>query len=71
MTVATTVLGLLPIMLVSGSGMDITQPIATPTLGGMVSSTVFVLFLIPCLFAMGHDARQFWSRRSRAPMTAR
>jgi Cu(I)/Ag(I) efflux system membrane protein CusA/SilA len=60
MTVATTVLGLLPIMLSSGSGMDITQPIATPTLGGMLSSTIYVLFLIPCLFAVGEDIRRRW-----------
>lgn len=58
MTVATTVLGLLPIMLSSGSGMDITQPIATPTFGGMISSTIYVLFLIPCLFAIGADLRR-------------
>ena len=60
MTVATTVFGLLPIMFSSGSGMDITQPIATPTLGGMISSTLYVLFLIPCLFAIGHDLRRRW-----------
>ena len=69
MTVATTVLGLLPIMLSSGSGMDITKPIATPTLGGMVSSTVYVLFLIPCIFAIGHDFRGYWKGRSQAPTT--
>jgi Cu(I)/Ag(I) efflux system membrane protein CusA/SilA len=57
MTVATTVLGLLPIMFATGSGMDITKPIATPTFGGMISSTVYVLFLIPCLFAIGEDIR--------------
>jgi Cu(I)/Ag(I) efflux system membrane protein CusA/SilA len=62
MTVATTVLGLLPIMFATGSGMDITKPIATPTFGGMISSTVYVLFLIPCLFAIGEDIR---SRRER------
>ena len=60
MTVATTVLGLLPIMLSSGSGMDITQPIAAPTFGGMISSTIYVLFLIPCLFAIGADIRPYW-----------
>jgi Cu(I)/Ag(I) efflux system membrane protein CusA/SilA len=60
MTVATTVLGLLPIMFSSGSGMDITQPIATPTFGGMISSTIYVLFLIPCLFAVGEDIRRRW-----------
>ena len=63
MTVATTVLGLLPIMLFTGSGLDITKPIATPTFGGMISSTVYVLFLIPCLFAIGHDVRGRWPGR--------
>jgi Cu(I)/Ag(I) efflux system membrane protein CusA/SilA len=63
MTVATTVLGLLPIMFASGSGMDITKPIATPTFGGMISSTIYVLFLIPCLFAIGDDIRRRWPAR--------
>jgi Cu(I)/Ag(I) efflux system membrane protein CusA/SilA len=58
MTVATTVFGLLPIMFSTGSGMDIAKPIATPTFGGMFSSTIYVLFLIPCLFAIGEDIRQ-------------
>jgi len=68
MTVATTVLGLIPIMLATGSGFDITQPIAAPSVGGMVSSTLYVLFLIPCLFAIGND----WQRRraSRAGISA-
>jgi Cu(I)/Ag(I) efflux system membrane protein CusA/SilA len=58
MTVATTVLGLIPIMLASGSGFDITQPIAAPSVGGMITSTIYVLFLIPCLMAIGHDLRR-------------
>ena len=71
MTVATTVLGLIPIMLATGSGMDITKPIATPTFGGMISSTVYVLFLIPCLFMVGDDFRRmrplgFFAGRSRS-----
>jgi Cu(I)/Ag(I) efflux system membrane protein CusA/SilA len=65
MTVATTVLGLLPIMLSTGSGMDITRPIATPTFGGMITSTLYVLFLIPCLFAIGEDIRRRWPERFR------
>jgi Cu(I)/Ag(I) efflux system membrane protein CusA/SilA len=63
MTVATTVLGLLPIMFSSGAGMDVTKPIATPTFGGMISSTIYVLFLIPCLFAIGEDVRRRWPER--------
>ena len=67
MTVATTVLGLIPIMLATGSGMDITKPIAVPTFGGMISSTIYVLFLIPCLFAISEDVRLRWAlRRSMA-----
>lgn len=57
MTVATTVFGLLPIILIAGSGMDITLPIAAPSIGGMVSSTIYVLFLIPCLYVIGNDIR--------------
>ena len=63
MTVATTVLGLLPIMFATGSGMDITKPIATPTFGGMMTSTIYVLFLIPCFFAIGEDIRSRWPQR--------
>jgi Cu(I)/Ag(I) efflux system membrane protein CusA/SilA len=58
MTVATTVFGLIPIMLASGSGFDVTQPIAAPSVGGMLTSTIYVLFLIPCLFAIGDDLRR-------------
>lgn len=46
-----------------GSGMDITKPIATPTFGGMITSTIYVLFLIPCLFAIGEDIRNRWPER--------
>jgi Cu(I)/Ag(I) efflux system membrane protein CusA/SilA len=69
MTVATTIFGLLPIMLSDGSGMDITQPIATPTFGGMISSTIYVLFLIPCMFAIGEDIRRRWPERFRVRHT--
>ena len=71
MTVATTVLGLLPIMFATGSGMDITKPIATPTFGGMITSTIYVLFLIPCLFAIGEDIRTRWPHRFRVAVPGR
>ena len=65
MTVAVTVFSLLPIMFSSGLGMEIMKPIATPTIGGMLTSTIYVLFLIPCLFAIGEDIRRA-RRRGRA-----
>ena len=69
MTVATTVLGLFPIMLATGSGMDIIKPIAMPTFGGIISSAIYVLFLIPCLFAIGEDIRLRWPARFPTPAT--
>jgi copper/silver efflux system protein len=64
MTVAATVLSLFPVMLSSGQGMELMKPIATPTIGGMASSAIYVLFLIPCLFAIGEDIRRLHGRRS-------
>jgi len=55
MTVACATLSLLPIMFLNGPGIEIMRPIATPTIGGMLSSAIYVLFLIPCLFAVGRD----------------
>lgn len=68
MTVAATTLSLLPILLSSGPGIEIMQPIAAPTVGGMVTSTIYVLFLIPCLFAIGEDIRRW---RTRGPAAGR
>ncbi len=62
MTVAATALSLLPVMLSHGTGIDIMKPIAAPTIGGMVTSTIYVLLLIPCLFAIRQD---FVSGRDR------
>lgn len=63
MTVATTVLGLAPIILASGTGMEVIQPIAAPIVGGMVSSTLYVLFIIPCLFMIGRDVKVWYHNR--------
>ncbi|AYH43985.1 CusA/CzcA family heavy metal efflux RND transporter [Azoarcus sp. DN11] len=66
MTVACATLSLLPIMFLNGPGIEIMKPIATPTIGGMVSSSIYVLFLIPCLFAIGQDINAFRQRLSLA-----
>jgi Cu(I)/Ag(I) efflux system membrane protein CusA/SilA len=66
MTVAATTLSLLPVMLSSVPGMEIMKPIAAPTIGGMVTSTIYVLVLIPCLFAVGEDIRNQRRRRDGA-----
>jgi Cu/Ag efflux pump CusA len=47
--------------------MEIMKPIATPTIGGMLTSTIYVLFLIPCLFAIGEDIRRWREKRISLP----
>jgi Cu(I)/Ag(I) efflux system membrane protein CusA/SilA len=54
MTVATVVAGLLPIMWSTRVGAEVMKPLATPVLGGMVSSLVHVLIVTPVIF--------FWLR---------
>jgi Cu(I)/Ag(I) efflux system membrane protein CusA/SilA len=65
MTVAAIVLSLLPVMLSTGAGMEIMKPIAAPSIGGMVTSSLHVLFMTPCLFVIREDLRVWWSRRAR------
>ena len=50
MTVATVVAGLLPIMWSTKTGAEVMKPLATPVLGGMVSSLIHVLVVTPVIF---------------------
>jgi Cu(I)/Ag(I) efflux system membrane protein CusA/SilA len=54
MTVSTVVAGLLPIMWSTRVGAEVMKPLATPVLGGMISSLVHVLIVTPVIF--------FWIR---------
>lgn len=51
MTTATTILALLPILISTGTGAEIMKPIATPTVGGMVTATVLNLIIVPVIFS--------------------
>jgi Cu(I)/Ag(I) efflux system membrane protein CusA/SilA len=52
MTVVSTMAGLLPIMWVAGTGSEVMRRIAAPMVGGMVSSTILTLVVIPALYAL-------------------
>jgi Cu(I)/Ag(I) efflux system membrane protein CusA/SilA len=58
MTVAAVVFSLVPIAISTRSGMDIMKPIAAPSIGGMLTSTLHVLFMTPCLFVIIEDLRR-------------
>jgi Cu(I)/Ag(I) efflux system membrane protein CusA/SilA len=50
MTVATTVASLLPIMWSSRQGAEVMKPLATPVIGGMISSLIHILIVTPVIF---------------------
>jgi Cu(I)/Ag(I) efflux system membrane protein CusA/SilA len=52
MTVAAIMAGLLPIMWSNGTGAEVMQRIAVPMIGGMVSSTLLTLIVIPAIYAV-------------------
>ena len=55
--------GLLPIMWTTGTGADVMKRIAAPMIGGMVSSTILTLLVIPVLYAIWRS----WSGRVGVP----
>jgi copper/silver efflux system protein len=52
MTVAAIMAGLLPILWSHGTGAEVMQRIAVPLIGGMVSSTLLTLIVIPAIYAV-------------------
>jgi len=52
MTVCVVLASLIPILWESGVGSDVMKPIAAPIVGGMITSTVHVLILVPVFFAL-------------------
>jgi len=52
MTVATTVIGLLPILWETGTGSEITQRIAAPMIGGMITAPLLSMFVIPAAYLL-------------------
>ena len=52
MTVVAIMAGLVPILWSTGSGSEVMQRIAVPMIGGMVSSTILTLIVIPAIFAL-------------------
>ena len=52
MTIAGSIVGLLPVMLSTGTGSEVTRRIAAPMVGGMVSATVLTLIIFPAVYAV-------------------
>lgn len=52
MTVTAIAAGLLPILWNEGTGSEVMQRIAVPMIGGMASSTLLTLLVIPAIYAL-------------------
>jgi Cu(I)/Ag(I) efflux system membrane protein CusA/SilA len=52
MTVTVVLASLVPILWETGVGSDVMKPIAAPLVGGMITSTIHVLILVPVFFAL-------------------
>jgi len=52
MTVTAVLASLIPILWESGIGSDVMKPIAAPIVGGMITSTIHVLVLVPVFFVL-------------------
>jgi len=50
MTAITTALGLIPLLLASGTGSEVQKPLATVVVGGLVTSTLLTLLVLPALY---------------------
>jgi Cu(I)/Ag(I) efflux system membrane protein CusA/SilA len=52
MTASSTIIGLLPIMLNTGTGSDVMQRIAAPMVGGMLTTTLLCLLVLPLIYGL-------------------
>ena len=67
MTVIAIMAGLLPILWSTGTGSEVMRRIAVPMIGGMVSSTVLTLIVIPAIYGLVKGARLPSRRADTAP----
>ena len=66
MTVATIVASLLPIMWSTRTGAEVMKPLATPVIGGMVSSLLQILIVTPVIFVWLRSREQLRQPRMTA-----
>jgi Cu(I)/Ag(I) efflux system membrane protein CusA/SilA len=61
MTVCVSLFGLFPVLWSTGVGSDVMLPITLPLIGGLLTSTIYVLLLTPVIFEMSkeHELRKY------------
>ncbi len=63
MSVSTSVFGMLPLVLFPGAGSELYRGLGSVVVGGLITSTVFTLLLVPTLFSLVLDAKRVLVRK--------
>ena len=70
-TTMTTVLGLMPLVVLPGAGSELYRGLGSVVLGGLLVSTFFTLVLVPTVFTVTMDARlaigRWWAGETHSP----
>jgi copper/silver efflux system protein len=67
MTVSTMLLGLLPLLWAHGAGSDVMQRIAAPMIGGLITSSILTLEIVPAIYSMWRGRSVEWVKGPRPP----
>jgi HAE1 family hydrophobic/amphiphilic exporter-1 len=65
MTTLTTIMGILPIALALGPGAEFRAPMGRAVIGGLISSTLLTLIVVPVVYTLLDDLVH-WRERRRA-----
>lgn len=57
-------LGLFPLLFATGTGAEVQRPMATVVVGGLVTSTILTLIVLPCIYLVWHQ----WLERKNPPV---
>ncbi len=66
-TAFSTMIGLIPIMWSTGTGADVTQRIAAPVLGGMITVLLLTLLVFPVIYSLVLEFQEWLKRRQTKP----
>ncbi|MFP3940923.1 MAG: efflux RND transporter permease subunit [Thermoanaerobaculia bacterium] len=67
MTASTDIIGFLPMALATTAGAEVQRPLATVVVGGLVTSTLLTLLVLPAVYAAGKDRPRREPEPARAP----
>jgi HAE1 family hydrophobic/amphiphilic exporter-1 len=66
MTASAAVLGMLPLALGMGDGSEVQAPMATVVIGGLLTSTILTLFVVPAVYSLLDDVVLIYRRKEKA-----